>query len=73
MTLEERLYEAYRKKRGIRLSANELEELIELDDAIMCRISNEATTQAGNEEYGDNLLGGVLVPWGQLVNSLRQG
>jgi predicted RNA-binding Zn-ribbon protein involved in translation (DUF1610 family) len=35
-----RLYEAYRKGKGIRLSANDVEELVDKDEAIQTRIAN---------------------------------
>lgn len=52
MTLEQRLYEAFRAGRGIRLTADEVDKLLRLDDAIQTRIVNRSLSDRGEEPNG---------------------
>jgi hypothetical protein len=66
-SIERRLYEAFHAGRGIRLTADEVEDLLTLDNAIHTRICNAAATDAGlgePGEGGDFFSGGLS--WGQL-------
>ena len=55
-SLEQRIFEAHQRGTGIRLTANELLDLVNLDDAILTRISNTAAIEAGADEPGDNCM-----------------
>lgn len=50
--VEERLYRAFKADRGVRLSADEVWDLIGLDDAMRTRIANTFAAQYGCEEVG---------------------
>lgn len=48
-SLEQRLYEAYRSSSGLRLSADDVADLMN-DDALCTRITNVAGYEAGRED-----------------------
>lgn len=50
--VEQKLYEAFRARRGVRLTAQDVEDLLVLDDAMQTRILNAACMEAGREEAG---------------------
>ena len=52
MSIEQRLYEAFRENRGMLLSAAEVEALCLVDNAIATRIANRACSDAGVPEDG---------------------
>lgn len=52
-TIEQRLYEAWINNRGVRLTKEEVDQLI-YDDAIATRISNTAARTAGMPEPGSD-------------------
>ena len=72
-TLEQRLYEAYRKGRGLMLSADDVDSLV-FDDAIGTRISNEAAEQAGAEPPGADSVWpkGIAPTWRDFVSAFRK-
>lgn len=74
-SLEQRLYEAWRLGTGVRLSIDEVESLMNRDDAIRTRIANVACAEAGVDECGCDILGGsrTAPPWKQLVRRLSDG
>lgn len=56
-TVEQKLFNAYTGKRGVRLSPEEVEDLLILDNALRTRISNKACMDAGIDEMGIDLIG----------------
>ncbi len=61
-----KMYDAYRMNRGIRLTADELQELL-FDDAITTRFSNAALRERGEEEVSDGTARGFgKVKWKEL-------
>lgn len=73
-TLEQRLYEAYRDSRGMRLSAADVDSLVG-DDAVGTRITNKAATEAGLPESGDDavtMLCGAAFTWKEFLNQLKE-
>lgn len=66
-TIEERLYEAYRKGEGVRLSYKQLVDLLLLDDALRTRITNAAATEAGVNEPGYDEMPDDNRTWRQFV------
>lgn len=54
--LDKRLFEAFRKRRGILMTSQEVYDLVYRDDAISTRISNAAALEAGAEPPGENCL-----------------
>lgn len=52
-SIEQRLFEAFMGQKGLRLSFEDVWDLVK-DDAIATRITNAATTEAIGVEYGHN-------------------
>jgi hypothetical protein len=75
-SLEQRLYEAIAGRRGIRLSADEVEALV-ADDAIQCRIANTACAEGGIPEVGaggemyDSGIGIGARTWREFIRYLK--
>lgn len=57
-SVEEKLFSAWKRFEGLRLSAEEVGDLVTLDDAIRTRISNQASLEAGLDEDGSDRIGG---------------
>jgi hypothetical protein len=55
-SVEQRLYEAYQKGSGLRLSSNEVLELVTQDDAMAVKITDRAALEAGVEEPGEDMI-----------------
>jgi hypothetical protein len=78
-TVEQKLYEAYRRCKPVSLTANDVLHLLYLDDALRARITNAACQEAGVDEAGvdeagvDRLNGDPMPTWEQFVESLRDG
>lgn len=70
-TVEQKLYEAYRLCKPVRLTANDVLNLLHLDDAMRARITNAACREAGVAEAGEDRINGES--WEQFVESLRDG
>lgn len=72
-SIEQRLYESYQSGRGLRLSANEVDRLMLLDDAIRTRITNTACTEAGAPEIGQDCIDSchAAKTWRQFVELFR--
>lgn len=72
-SVEQKLFEAYRENRGVKLTAEDVESLIH-DDAVAARISNQACIEAGIEEYGfDSIFSSQdkTKTWQQFVKAQR--
>jgi hypothetical protein len=54
-SLEQRIYEAYHKNRGMHLTAEDVESLVS-DDAVATRITNAACTEADLLEAGSDCI-----------------
>ena len=52
MSIERRLYRAWRNATGCRLSAQDVRQLLNLDEAIQTRIENTILSEAGYSESG---------------------
>lgn len=68
--LEQRLFEARRNSKGLRLSPEDVDLLTD-DDAIATRISNVAAKEAGAEPPGDDCLQSRRETWHQFKKRLR--
>ena len=70
-SLEQRLYEACRANRGLRLSADDVYDLV-IDDAVATRISNVACIEAGAEEGGHGcIVMHNMGPWKKFVDFMK--
>lgn len=71
-SIEQRLYEAYRANRGIRLSATDVFVLVR-NDAIGTAITNAACLESGVEEEGQDrlYLQDSLPTWRKFVERMR--
>jgi len=73
-SVEQKLYEAFRSARGLRLSADEVDALVRPDDAIGTRITNQACDEAGVPELGQDAVSrsAFIAPsWAQFLKLLR--
>ena len=78
-SIDQRLYEAARRERGIRLTSKDVLQLIFMDDAIGSRITDQAWREA-NGRNGSNLLNGDSATaaikkaetWAEFVASLKE-
>lgn len=65
-SIEQRLYDAYVDGKGLRLTAKEVQDLVNMDDAIQARICNRAADEAGGHELGGCLDTFGLCDWADL-------
>lgn len=65
-TVEQRLYEAFCRGTGAHLSAEDVDSLVRLDDAVRTRITNTACIEAGLDEEGCDRLGACTETWSAL-------
>ena len=70
-TVEQRLYEAFRGSQGISLTAEEVENLMLLDNAILTRISNAMAQEAGVDEPSADCVGNFSLTWNQHVKKMK--
>lgn len=70
--VDRKLFEAFMNRRGCRLEAHEVDQLILSDDAIGCRICNMAGYEAGVGEVG-NIISRRNLPktWKAFVNHVK--
>lgn len=52
ISIEQRIHAAIRSSRGIRISADDLRDFVQCDEAIMTRIANAAAYEGGVDEPG---------------------
>ena len=72
-TLEQRLYEAWHKGRGVHLMSGEVVQLLS-DDAIATRVTDVALQAAGREPEGvDGLPSVPTLDWSGFVARLKEG
>jgi hypothetical protein len=75
-TVEEKLFVAYRRNRGVRLTANDVWDLVAADEAMATRISNAAGLDAGLGEdavdMGNESIKTTATTWGQFVAELAR-
>lgn len=69
-SLEQRLFEAWRNSKGLRLSPEDVDLLTD-DDAIATRISNVAAEEAGVEDPGEDCLRPRQETWHQFKKRLQ--
>lgn len=71
-SLERRMFEAFKAGRGVRLSADDLYDLV-VDDAIGTRITNEACDQASVKPAGVDCVGNCLSAesWGAFIKRMK--
>jgi len=69
-TVEQRLYEAFRAGRGVRLTADEVDSLVRLDDAILSRMANAAAIEAGVDEPGADI-GDCSLTWKEQIEKMK--
>jgi hypothetical protein len=75
-TLEEKLFVAYRHNRGVRLTADDVWMLIEIDGAMSTRIARIAWEEAGlgddTSDIGGESIKTTATTWGQFVAELAR-
>lgn len=70
-SIDQKLFEAYQANRGLRLTADEVSQLVGEDDAIGTRISNEAQREAGLTPEGCDCVPKIgLMSWSQFKKML---
>lgn len=68
--IEQRLYEAYKNGTGIKLSHDDVMDLMHQDDAVRTRISSTAAMEAGcDQDVGDYC--GYGLTWSQIKNHIK--
>lgn len=65
-SLEQRLYEAYLKNSGALLTADDIFDLVVMDDAVGTRICNKAAEEAGGTPDGNSGAIEMRLPWNEL-------
>jgi hypothetical protein len=74
--VEEKLFLAYRHNRGVRLTADDVYDLVARDDAVFTRISNAAGKEAGlgkdAVDMGDLSIKTAATTWRQFVAELAR-
>lgn len=75
ISVEQRLYEAFRKGAGVRLSSEDIDNLIGTDDALKTRLTNAAAHEAGHTEtVGYDCIGAIPdLPWKKFGEAVRDG
>ncbi len=75
-TVEEKLFLAYRHNRGVRLTADDVWNLVRPDDAMLARISNAAGEDAGLGEdavdMGNECIKTAATTWRQFVAEMAR-
>lgn len=71
-SLEQRIYEALRSFKGMRLSSDDVFELSGRDDAIRTRISNVACAEAGVSEVNEDCVDNAKLTWKQFSDQMRE-
>lgn len=72
-SVERKLFEAYTHDRGVRLTVDDVVDLLVLDDAIRTRITNAACEDAGLEEFGvDEISDLDRETWNTFIRRLKR-
>ncbi len=66
------LYEAARRRKGVRLTADEVDSLVFQDNAVAMRISQTIGRLAGKEDGVDGIVFlGRMSPWETIIRKMR--
>lgn len=74
-SVEQRLYEAFRRGEGCRLTSVDVDNLVGNDDALRTRITNTAAKEAGSTEiHGHDSMGVIPnLSWEKFGAAVRDG